>query len=229
MPRSRRCWRNSTQAISATAPPPTPLNSATICGIAVIFTCARRGDADGGAERDAERDQAPVAHRRGCSSVATTAIAMPTAAMRLPRTAVRGPVSPRRPWMKSEKRDDVEDVDEVLVLQERGGERGHQRRRPRRPPRSRASGLLLNISSMRSVTRKPPTTLIVPKAIAITSRTLLSVPSPRQAEHEQAAEQHDPVDRVGARHQRRVQRVRAPSRSPRSRRSRRARGSRGWW
>ena len=31
-------WRNSTQAISATAPPPTPLNSATICGIAVIFT-----------------------------------------------------------------------------------------------------------------------------------------------------------------------------------------------
>ena len=30
--------RYSTQEISATAPPPTPLNSATICGIAVIFT-----------------------------------------------------------------------------------------------------------------------------------------------------------------------------------------------
>ena len=32
-----RLW-NSASAISATAPPPTPLNSATICGIAVIFT-----------------------------------------------------------------------------------------------------------------------------------------------------------------------------------------------
>jgi hypothetical protein len=31
-------WRYSTNEISATAPPPTPLNSATICGIAVIFT-----------------------------------------------------------------------------------------------------------------------------------------------------------------------------------------------
>ena len=30
--------RNSRLATSAAAPPPTPLNSATICGIAVIFT-----------------------------------------------------------------------------------------------------------------------------------------------------------------------------------------------
>src|SRR5215210_8832246 len=29
---------NSTSEMSAAAPPPTPLNSATICGIAVIFT-----------------------------------------------------------------------------------------------------------------------------------------------------------------------------------------------
>jgi len=35
------------------------------------------------------------------------------------------------------------------------------------------SGLRLNISSMRSVTRKPPTMLIVPNAIAITRITLL--------------------------------------------------------
>ena len=35
--------RNSAQAISATAPPPTPLNSATICGIAVIFTLRAAG------------------------------------------------------------------------------------------------------------------------------------------------------------------------------------------
>ena len=35
----------------------------------------------------------------------------------------------------------------------------------------------LNMASMRSVTRKPPMTLIVPKAIAITSRMSLSTPS----------------------------------------------------
>ena len=77
-------------AISATAPPPTPLNSATICGIAVIFTerargrrrrCRSRG-------RATIRPQSPM---RWSSSVATTAIAMPTAATWLPRTAVRGP------------------------------------------------------------------------------------------------------------------------------------------
>ena len=32
-----KSW-NSTSAINAAAPPPTPLNRATICGIAVIFT-----------------------------------------------------------------------------------------------------------------------------------------------------------------------------------------------
>ena len=53
-------WRNSTQAISAAAPPPTPLNSATICGIAVIFTERADGDADDRADHDAERDQAVV-------------------------------------------------------------------------------------------------------------------------------------------------------------------------
>src|SRR5258705_11034531 len=35
--------RNSTQATSATAPPPTPLNSATNCGMAVILTCFTDG------------------------------------------------------------------------------------------------------------------------------------------------------------------------------------------
>ena len=39
-------------------------------------------------------------------------------------------------------------------------------------------GLVLNISSMRSVTRKPPTMLIVPNAIAITRMILLNVSLP---------------------------------------------------
>ena len=38
------------------------------------------------------------------------------------------------------------------------------------------SGLRLNIPSIRSVTRKPPITLIVPKAIAITSSVFSSTP-----------------------------------------------------
>ena len=69
------------------------------------------------------------------------------------------------------------------------------------------AGPLLNISSMRSVTRKPPTTLIVPKAIAITSSSSLRNPV-GLADQQQAAEQHDAVDRVGGGHERRVQRVR---------------------
>ena len=35
--------RNSAHEIRNTAPPPTPLNSATICGIAVIFTWRAAG------------------------------------------------------------------------------------------------------------------------------------------------------------------------------------------
>ena len=69
------------------------------------------------------------------------------------------------------------------------------------------SGLPLNISSIRSVTRKPPTTLIVPNATAITSSSCSS-DAGRRGHQQQPAEHHDPVDRVGARHQRRVQRVR---------------------
>ena len=42
-PSSSSSSRYSTNAISATAPPPTPLNSATIWGIAVIFTLRAAG------------------------------------------------------------------------------------------------------------------------------------------------------------------------------------------
>ena len=43
LPPNSRYSRYSTHEISATAPPPTPLNSATICGIAVIFTLRAAG------------------------------------------------------------------------------------------------------------------------------------------------------------------------------------------
>ena len=88
---------NSAQAISATAPPPTPLNSATICGIAVIFTWRAAGTPMIVPIDQPEGDQAPVAHRRRRGTSPPPRSPMPTAAMRLPRTAVRGPVSPDSP------------------------------------------------------------------------------------------------------------------------------------
>ena len=100
--RSPPAPRNSTTLISATAPPPTPLNSATICGIAVIFTLRALGTptATPIATPTTISSQSPTP---GLSSVATTAIAMPTAATWLPRTAVRGPRSIRSPVMNIEK------------------------------------------------------------------------------------------------------------------------------
>ncbi len=94
--------RNSTRLMSATAPPPTPLNSATICGIAVIFTLRAAGTPTTvpSTRPAAIRPQSPI---RSSSSVATIAMPMPTAATRLPLTAVRGPRSMRRPRMNSTK------------------------------------------------------------------------------------------------------------------------------
>ena len=88
--------RNSDHAISATAPPPTPLNSATICGIAVILT--RR--AAGTPINAPSTRPSPISAQLpipGISRVATIAITIPTAAIQLPRTAVCGPVSPISP------------------------------------------------------------------------------------------------------------------------------------
>ncbi len=80
-----RLW-NSASATSAAAPPPTPLNSATICGIAVIFT--RRAATAPNVPPIAE----PTTIRQyesTCSfaSVTTIAIAMPTAPIQFPRRA----------------------------------------------------------------------------------------------------------------------------------------------
>jgi hypothetical protein len=93
--------RNSDQEIRNTAPPPTPLNSATICGIAVILTWRAAGMPTA-APSATPSTISPQLPSSGLSSVAITAMAMPAAAMRLPRTAVVGPESPRRPWMNRE-------------------------------------------------------------------------------------------------------------------------------
>src|ERR1700749_4310351 len=93
-------WRYSIQAMIATAPPPTPLNSATICGIAVI----RPFRAAGIPIADPITSPSAINHGLleplstwGVSSVATTAMTIPTAAIMFPRTAVRGPVNPLIP------------------------------------------------------------------------------------------------------------------------------------
>ena len=101
-PEKASLWRNSTQAMSATAPPPTPLNSATICGIAVIFTLRAAGTPTTVPMTipSAMRPQFPMPSMR---SVATTATPMPTAAIWLPRTAVLRTGQSDRPEMNSEK------------------------------------------------------------------------------------------------------------------------------
>ena len=110
--RSPPCSRNSAHAMSAIAPPPTPLNSATICGIAVIFTLRAAGTPMTVpiTMPSAISPQLPMSSR---SSVAMTATAMPTAAMRLPRTAVVGLRQLRQAGDEQREGDDVEEVDDV--------------------------------------------------------------------------------------------------------------------
>src|SRR5579884_1137726 len=85
------------------------------------------------------------------------------------------PRQPAHPVDEQRERDDVAGVDEVRRLVE-------DRRCDHLPsiffsgvPSGR-SGFRLNIPSIRSVTRKPTTMLIVPNAIAITSRTCSRMP-----------------------------------------------------
>src|ERR1700733_6680134 len=100
----------------ATAPPPTPLNSATICGIAVMctFRAAGRPTAVPITSRSAISHGALDPNSTcGVSSVATIAIAIPTAAIFLPRTARARPGQPAHPVDEHRERDDVARVDEV--------------------------------------------------------------------------------------------------------------------
>ena len=100
LPPLKKWCRYSIHAISATAPPPTPLNRATICGIAVMCTRSAAGRPIAvpiNSPTAISHGVADPDRTCGVNSVATTAIAIPTAAILLPRTAVRGPVRPLIP------------------------------------------------------------------------------------------------------------------------------------
>ena len=88
---------NSDSAISATVPPPTPLNSATSCGIAVILVSRAGGTPSATPTSRPAMISPQFSVWRIAISVAITAMAIPAAAIQLPRTAVFGPVKPIRP------------------------------------------------------------------------------------------------------------------------------------
>src|SRR6266542_2332115 len=92
-------WK-SASATSAAAPPPTPLKSATICGIAVIFT-ARAAYAPIGADASItiRIDQSLWTPR--WAKVAAMAIPIPAAPIRFPSGAVFGEERNRRARMKA--------------------------------------------------------------------------------------------------------------------------------
>ncbi len=93
-------WRwNSAAAMSAAAPPPTPLKSATICGIAVI--CTARAATTPTTEPSAiPTSISPYWSISLTRKVNPTAIAIPTAAIQLPDRAVRGCDSRFTPTMR---------------------------------------------------------------------------------------------------------------------------------
>ena len=96
------CNNSSETATRAAAPPPTPLKSATICGMAVIFT-RRAATAPIGTpiRRPTIVIAMPASVKCRSGAVASNAMTMPTAAIWLPRRALRGELNWMRPMMKS--------------------------------------------------------------------------------------------------------------------------------
>ena len=90
---------NSASATSAAAPPPTPLNRATICGIAVIFTlrAPTRPTAAPITPAMTIRAQLPIP---SSSSVLTIARIIPTPPIQFPRRACLGEERKRSAKMK---------------------------------------------------------------------------------------------------------------------------------
>ena len=199
-----------TTATSAAAPPPAPLKMATICGMAVIGTRFA----------PSQPTTAPIAppttmiHQvetelpSRVKKVQTTTSAMPAAPSRLPVRAVFGLSEELQGQDEGDAGDEPDDVGDDLQRVSCTGD----------PRRGR-----LNISSMRSVTMKPPTTLIVPKTTA-TSEMTTRDRAVRGGGDEHGADHDHAVDCVRAAHERGVQHGRHLATRPRSRRRRRGRG-----
>ncbi len=92
-------FRNSPAETSAAAPPPAPLKSATICGIAVILTM-RAETRPIGTPMTAPMMISVQLTMPESKPVATTAIVMPAIARILPMRALRGELRNLSPRMK---------------------------------------------------------------------------------------------------------------------------------
>ena len=97
-PAGEPMW-NSASATRAAAPPPTPLNRATICGIAVIFTLRAPTRPTAAPIRAATTISAQLP-MPSSSSVLTIARIMPTPPIQLPRRACFGDDRKRSAKMK---------------------------------------------------------------------------------------------------------------------------------
>ncbi len=89
---------NSVIETTAAAPPPTPLNAATIWGIAVIFT-SRAAGTPTAVPMTMAITMSPTWSRWGWAKVTPMARAMPAAARRFPARARLGELRPLRARM----------------------------------------------------------------------------------------------------------------------------------
>ena len=210
-PPDRKWWRYSIQAMIATAPPPTPLNIATICGIAVIRTFRAAGT--------------PIAVPMTSPRAISHGVLEPRQHMRrqqrghdrdrhadgrdlVPAHRRARPRQPAQAVDEQRERDDVAGVDEVRLLQE---DRGDHLPSPsdlvRRSVPRRQIGLALEHPEHPVGDQEAADDVDRAERDRDHQQHVLQH-AVRLVHQQQTAEQHDPVDRVGARHQRRVQRVR---------------------
>ena len=147
---------NSTSETSAAAPPPTPLNSATICGIAVIFTLrAPTSPITAPIAAPAAIHHQPVV-TSFLNSVTTIATSIPAAPIWLPSRACLGDERNFSARMNDAIGNEIKQVRGVLA---------HE-----------GSRRFLNISSIRSVTTKPPTTFAVASTTAMKQTIFMNRP-----------------------------------------------------
>ena len=182
--------------MSATAPPPTPLNSATICGIAVIFTWRAAGMPTA-VPMATPRMISPQLPIPGISSVAMhrDRHADRRDAVAAHRRARAG--QPHQPVDEEGEGDDVEQLDEVGAAHSSPSSICLARRRR------------LGLEHLEHAVGDQEAADDVDRAEGDRDdeQQLVEEAVDAEAEHEDAAEHDDAVDRVRARHQRRVQRV----------------------